>query len=205
MFHAPHPSSVEHSMTSVPPLAPSASRRFIAGLIRLGLVAVAIVVVATYVKHHFVHQTHARVQTAAPATEALGPGDVRIYNADSSVDVVLQGDRLMTGLSPKTVAKVRDEMDKPDARDSVGSLGANISQLVKKTVAGAIGTHVVYQVADIRDIHFDAGQLRVEWVDGRHDQLFGSTRVDGEKASNTFRQDEAQRLIDAFHARKSAR
>jgi hypothetical protein len=193
-------------MTSVPPLAPSGSRRLIAGLVRLGLAVIAVVIVITYVKHHWFHSTHTtHVQTTVPATEALGPGDVRIYNADSSVDVVLQGDRLMTGLSPKTVAKVRAEMDKPDAHDSAGSLGANISQLVKKTVAGAIGTHVVYRVADIRDIRFDDGQLRVEWVDGRHDELFGSARVDGERTSNTFRQDEAQRLIDAFHARKSGR
>jgi hypothetical protein len=193
-------------MTSVPPLAPSGSRRFVAGLVRLGLVVIAILIIGTYAKHHFGHSRRTHVQTAAPATEALGPGDVRIYNADSSVDVVLVGDRLMTGLSPKTVAKVRAEMEKPDTHDSAGSLGANISQLVKKTVAGAIGTHVVYPIADIRDISFDDGQLHVEWTDGRHDQVvFGSGRGNGERESNTFREEEAQRLIDAFHARKAGR
>lgn len=199
-------------MTSVPPLPPasSASRRFIAGIVRFGLVVLAIVFVVGYVKHRASPARYSRtlrhvsVQSQSPTAEALGPGDVRIYNADSSVDVVLQGDRLMTGLSPKTVAKVKDEMNKDVDRDSSGAFGVNIGQIVKQSVAGAIGTHVVYQVSDIRDIRYDDGRLRVAWMDGRRDDLFGSTRVNGEKTSNTFSPEEAQRLIDAFHARKAA-
>ena len=198
-------------MTSATPPASSASRRFIAGLVRLGLVVAAIVFVAAYAKHRFFpsvarEHRHVSVQSDAPPAEALGPGDVRVYNADSSVDIILQGDRLMTGLSPKTVAKVKDEMNKDADRDSADAIGANISKFVKQTVAGAIGTHVVYRVSDIRDITYDGGYLHVEWVDGRHQELFGSAHMErnGEKTSNTFRPEEAQRLIDAFHARKAA-
>ena len=201
-------------MTSARPPVSTASRRFIAGVIRFALVIAAVVVVAAYMKHRFfpsmpsmpsmVSHRHVSVESEAPSAEALGPGDVRVYNADSSVDIVLQGDRLMTGLSPKTVAKVKDEMNKESDRDSTDAFGANISKFVKQTVAGAIGTHVVYRVSDIRDITYDGGQLHVDWMDGRHNALFGSTRVNGEKTSNTFRPEEAQRLIDAFHARKRA-
>jgi hypothetical protein len=198
--------------TSYPPPAPppplpssSRSRRVVAGLVRFGLVVVALVFVGVYIQHHFFRSRRAHVQTISTTVvpdEALGPGDVRVYNQDSSVDVVLQGDRIMAGLSQKTVAKVRDEIAKSTSKDSGTTFGVNIGQIVKNSVAGAIGTHVVYRIADIRDISYDDGRLEIEWEHGGHHDLFGSTRVDHENVSDTFSREEAQRLIDAFHARK---
>src|SRR5689334_5915316 len=109
-------------MTSVPPPVSTPSRRFIAGIVRVGLVIAAVIFIAAYVKHGIrpraatMHR-HVSVERQSPSADALGPGDVRIYNTDSSVDVVLQGNRLMTGLSPKTVAKVNEEINKQSDRD----------------------------------------------------------------------------------------
>src|SRR4051812_39872631 len=121
------------------------TRRVIAGLLRVGLAVVAIAIVSGYVMRRFPGHSarHVSVQREAPAPEALGPGDLRIYNADSSVDVVLQGDRILAGLSPKTIAKVRNDLEKPSEHDSSG-IGAMISGAVKKSVAGAIGMHAVF-------------------------------------------------------------
>jgi len=163
--------------------------------------------VVGYIAHRIPkHGRRMRVQTEVPPVDSLGPGDVRVYNADSSVDMILQGEKVLVGLSPKTIAKVRQELDTSNAKDtSGGAFGASISQLVKKTVANAIGTHVVYPLADIRDVRYDNGRLVFDWTDGGQHQLFGKMNVNGRDVSNTFRSDEAQRFIDAVHARKSAR
>jgi len=89
----------------------SSSRRFVAALIRLALVVLAIVVVGRYFKNKFFarHGTAVHVQREAPPpTEALAAGDMRIYSVDSSVDLVLSGDKVLAGLSPKMVQKVKD-------------------------------------------------------------------------------------------------
>ena len=179
------------------------SRRWIAGVIRLGLVVVAIALVMTWIAHRVPHRNRVSVQMEEPPpTPSLGPGDVRIYNADSSVDVVLEGDRILAGLSPKTVAKVRDEMNSPRGTDT--GLGGGIASLVKKTVAGAIGTHAVYRLADIRDVRFERGRLIFEWTKGGEHHLFGDVKVNDKREGDTFRAEDAQSFIEAVRARKKA-
>jgi hypothetical protein len=180
-------------------MSPS-SRRFIAGLVRVGLVVLAIVFVSGYFARKMPHKSRIRVQTEVPSPEALGPGDMRIYNADSSVDLILVGDKILAGLSPKTIAKIQGGLEQSASRDTSG-LGASISQMVKKSVAGAIGTHAVFPVSDIRDIRYENEQIVFERKDGSTHQLFGNTRVDGGKVSNTFRAEDAEKFIAAVKAR----
>lgn len=182
----------------------SSSRRWIAALIRTGLVVLAIVLVSGYFVRHMPGRRHVRVQTEVPPPDSLGPGDLRIYNADSSVDLILVGDKILAGLSPKTVAKVKSELETSASTDTQG-IGGSISQIVKKSVAGAIGTHAVFPLSDIRDIRYERDQIVFDWKDGGKHQLFGSTKVNGEKVSNTFRPEDAQRFIDAVHARMGQR
>ena len=180
----------------------TSSRRWVAGLIRFGLVILAIAVVASWFKHRAPEQGRVRVQTEVPPPDSLGAGDVRIYNADSTVEVILSGDKILAGLSPKTVGKIRQQLDTSHATDS--GLGGSIATLVKKTVAGAIGTHAVYHLGDIRDVRYEDGRLVFEWMDGGDHNLFGSTRVDGKRQGNTFRADDAERFIEAVRARKKS-
>lgn len=178
----------------------SSSRRLIAALVRTGLVVLAIVLVSGYFVRHMPGRRHVRVQTEAPPPDSLGPGDLRIYNADSSVDLILIGDKILGGLSPKTIAKVKGELETSASHDTSG-LGGSISQIVKKSVAGAIGTHAVFPLSDIRDIRYEHDQIVFDWKDGGTHQLFGTTKVNGGKVSNTFRPEDAQRFIDAVRAR----
>jgi hypothetical protein len=179
----------------------SSSRRFVAALIRLSLVVLAIVLVGRFVIRRAVGRRQpVRIQTQVPVQDSLRPGDLRIFNADSSVDLILSGDRILAGLSPKTIAKVKQELETSASRDTSG-LGASISQIVKKSVAGAIGTHAAYPLSDIRDIRYENEQIVVDWKGGKEGELFGNTKVNGSKLSNTFRADDAERFIAAVRAR----
>jgi len=180
--------------------APS-SRRFVAGLIRLSLVVLAVILVGGYVKRRFTRSQPVRVQKEAPPSETLAPGDLRIYSADSAVDLVLAGDKILAGLSPKTIAKVKGELETSAARDTHG-IGGSISQIVKQSVAGAIGTHASYPLSEIRDIRYEDEQIVVDWKNGRKSQpLLGDIKVNKGNISSSFRPDDAERFVEAVRAR----
>ena len=178
------------------------SRRVVGGLIRFGLVIFTIGLVFVWIRHRIPSHNHVRVETQAPP-DSLGPGDMRLYNTDSSLDVVLMGDKILAGLSTKTVAKVKGEINQSRAGDTSG-FGGMISQIVKTSVAGAIGTHAVFPLAEIRDIHYQDGKIRVQWTDGGDKDLFGggNLNVDHKKVSDTFNEVDAKRFVEAVRARK---
>ena len=181
------------------------SRRFIGGLFRLALIVLAVFVVSRYFGvgrgSSRSQRTSVKIETQAPP-DSLGPGDLRIYNTDSSVDLVLRGQNILAGLSPKMVSQIKAKIDTSTAKDTTG-LGAGIASIVKKSVAGAIGTHAVFPIADIRDMRYEDDQIVIDWADGRKHQVFESANVNGKKASRTFRQEDAERFIEAVKARKA--
>jgi hypothetical protein len=168
------------------------------------LVLLAAGICLAYVAHRVPrHSSRSmRMQSSVPPTDSLGPGDLRIYNRDSTVDLVLVGNNLLAGLSPKMQDKVKAEMAAKTAKDTTG-FGGSIAQLVKKSVAGAIGTHASFPLSNIRDIRYDNDQIVIDWTDGSKHELFGNTNVNGQKVSNSFTQEDAQRMIDAVRARKA--
>lgn len=180
-------------------------RRFIGGLIRICLVFLAVFLVGRYFsnKKSSAVDRHLRVETKAPPpNDSLGPGDLRIYNADSSVDLVLVGDKILAGLSPKTIATVKRELDSNAKLDTSG-LGGSISSLVKKTVAGAIGTHAAFPLTEVNDIRYERQQIVFDWNDGKQHPIVGDTKFNGKNASKTFSEEDAQRFIQAVKARKA--
>lgn len=178
------------------------SRRVVAGLIRFALVILAIVFISGYFFHKMpTRSKHTmRIETEVPPPAALAPGDIRIYNRDSSVDLVLAGNNILAGLSPKTIAKVKDTVNAKTAGETTG-LGGSIAQIVKTSVASAIGTHASYPVSEIRDIRYEDNTIVVEWKNGDEHQLFSNTTVQGERVSRTFPQDDAERFIAAVKDR----
>jgi len=141
-----------------------------------------------------------RVRTEAAVLDSLAPGDLRIYNVDSTVDLVLKGDEILAGLSPVTVAKIQHQLDTSASRDTTG-IGASISQMVKKSVAGAIGTHAAFPLSDIRDVRYDGDQIVFEWKDGSKHEVFGNTKINHERMSTSFRREDAERFVEAVKAR----
>ena len=185
-------------------VAPPVHRRWIGGLIRAGLVVVAIVVVAAWFWRRTPRPPEIRIQTQAPTAAALGPSDVQIFSRDSAVNLILQGDNVLAGLSPKTIAKIRSELDASAKTDDTTGLGGSIAQFVKKTVADKIGTHVVYPVAEIRDIRYDGGEIVIVQTNGSETRLFKNVKVNKEPLSQAFPPEDAQRFVEAVRARKRA-
>lgn len=181
------------------------ARRWIGRLIRAGLVVLAIAVVGFWIGRHTWASKGAakvRVQRAEVTDQSLGPGDLRVYNVDSTVDLVLHGDRVLAGLSPRTADRIREKMQSEASRDTTG-LGGFIAATVKQTVASAITTHVVYPVADIADMRYQDGSLVIERRDGGTTHLFGNTKVNDRNVSKSFRREDAERFIAAVRARQN--
>src|SRR3954469_17110811 len=156
----------------------TAQRRFVGGVVRVALVVLALFLVVSWISHRRVERAarNVRVERAVSPTEVLGPGDLRVFNSDTSVELLLRGPDVLAGLSPKTVARVQSEMERSSAKDTSG-LGGMIASTVKRTVAASIGTHVVYPVSDIREVRYEDGGIVLET--GAHGtvRLFNNTKV----------------------------
>ena len=176
-------------------------RRWVGRLIKLGLVAVGVLIVLAWLQRKSPVRGDLRIQSPPPAGEALATGDMRILNRDSSVQLILRGPNILAGLSDQTVAKVRAELEK-STKDDTSGLGGTIAQVVKSTVASNIGKQVVYPVRDIRDIRLENGQLVITRQDGSRSELFGNVKKDKEELSKTFDAAEAERCVEAVRARK---
>ena len=179
-----------------------AQRRWVGRFVKLGLVVLTIVVIAQWAARRAPHPSQIRVEQQAPAAAALGPGDAQIFTRDSAVNLILQGDRLLAGLSPMTVAKIRAEIEKAGANDDTTALGGSIAKFVKKTVADNIGTHVVYPLAEIRDIAYEGDEIVLYDLKGERKRILGSVKVDKSEVSKSFPRDDALRFVELVRARK---
>ncbi|HEX8725899.1 MAG TPA: hypothetical protein VF737_10980 [Gemmatimonadaceae bacterium] len=177
------------------------SRKWAGRAFQFAVVLIALAFAGNWIRSHFNSARHdSHVAGLEMPPDSLGPGDIRIMNADSTVDLVLVGDRIWAGLSPRMVAKVRRDMDTSQHADT--GLGGSIAKMVKSSVAGAIGTHVVYRVSDIRDVRFDSGRVIFDWKSGGHDTMFKNTRVNGDRSNAPFTQADAERFIAAVQERQ---
>jgi hypothetical protein len=180
-------------------------------LVFLFLLSAGILVAAFHRRSHRNDRARAAVDRSVNVREAgvtfrdsappLGPGDVRIQNSDSSVQIAIVGNKVVGGLSPKTLDKVRRGTD--TSAVSGNGLGATIERAVKSSVQSALSKQVEYPVAEINDVRYENGKLTFYWKDGKKMRLLENTHVDNHPVLETFRPDEANRFIQAFHARKS--
>lgn len=178
-------------------------RRWIGRVIRVGLVAFGIVLVVAWLHSKRARVPEVQLETQPVVAEALAPDDMRIYSRDSAVNLVLQGDRILAGLSPKKIAEIRAELTAPKSGDTSGFAGA-IAAMVKEQVAEHIDTHAVYPLAEIRDIRYENGEIVIVDARGNTARLFGSVQVDKQPLSKSFDPEDARRFVEAARARKQA-
>lgn len=194
-------------------------RRWIARAIKLGLVGAAVLVVMAWIgtkrshprdhtevridRHPARASASADVQVHSSAIEALGPGDMRIYNQDSSVHLVLRGHEVLAGLSPQMRDRITQEITQSTTGETAG-FGAAVANVVRTTVASAIAAHAVYAVHDIREIEYRDGQIVIVRNSGRRVELLGDVKTDGKEISRTFPREDALRFVQAVRARKRA-
>lgn len=180
------------------------TRKRVGTLIRIGLIIGTLVYVVGFwiAKRVPRPPEHVSVQRDAPPATSLGPGDLQIISTNGTVDLILKGDKIMGGLSPATVAKVRAEMEKQAGKDSTG-FGGMIAGMVKSSVASAIGTHITYPVGEVTEVRFDDGRLVIKTkTGGEKENSFGDIKVDDKKESARFSKEDGDRFIAAFKARK---
>ncbi|HEY5218163.1 MAG TPA: hypothetical protein VIJ16_00065 [Gemmatimonadaceae bacterium] len=178
------------------------SRKWAGRGIQLLLALALIAYLGNWLRRHVLssHRNNIHVSALFTVPDTLGPGDIRIYNEDSTVDLLLIGNKIAAGLSPMEVAKIRKEMDSSSTPDS--GLAGSIASMAKRKAAEYIGTHAAFALSDLRDVTYDGEHLNFEWKDGSNRLLFDNTRVNGKHERDDFRQADAQRFIDAVHARQ---
>jgi len=132
----------------------------------------------------------------------LAPGDVRILSADSSIELAVIGDSVVGGFGKKVLDQIKEKTDTNAVSGS--GFGASIEKLVKTSVAGALSKEMEYPIASIRDVKYEDGRLDFYAEDGSRMRFFENKHDSKPDSANVFRAEDAQRFIDAFHARKSA-
>ncbi len=174
--------------------------------VRLGLILGTIVFVVSWSVRRVTDKVQEKtegmsVATQGPSAASLGPGDVQILTTDGNFDVTLTGSSISAGLSPKMQAQVRDEMNK-DTKDETG-LGAVIAGAVKSGVASAIGIHVSWDLANVKEVQFMDGKLTLIDKDGDTHGLAGDSKRDNTSDKARFRTADAERFIAAVNKRKA--
>lgn len=179
---------------------------------RLGAAAVALVVAAVACGGHDNPNpdTNGNASTPPPTQGSLtradtalvlGPGDVKITNADTSVDMALVGQKIVVKLSDKTMAKVHEQTDTMGIQGS--GLGASIEKMVKRTVASTLGQQMEYPLSEVKDARYENGTILID-VNGQQPRLLADTKVGGKKLMESFRPEDAERFVAAVNARKGA-
>src|SRR4051812_15118556 len=75
-------------------------------------------------------------RTSDTAHVVMQQGDIRIASVDGGVDLALIGDTISGGLSEKTLAKVKHDLDTNSVKGT--GFGADIARMVKGTVQSAL-------------------------------------------------------------------
>ena len=132
----------------------------------------------------------------------LGPGDVRILNADSSIELAVIGDSIVTGLGPKVIAEVAKSTDTSQVKGD--GFTANIEKMVKSTVANALNHEVRYAVADVQRVQLTDGKIEFYWKDGSRMKLFENAKRNNQPVSESFSEADVKQFIAAFDAKKAA-
>lgn len=147
-------------------------------------------------------RSHAAIRdrdTSTVAAVPLQPGDVVITTTDTAVDMGVIGDHIIMRLSPKTLGRVRNDLDTNKVEGE--GFGASIERLVKKSVSAALAKQVEIPLSDVRDVRYENGRIEFDW---RSKPAINpeNTKNDGRDMLSSFSPADAQRFVDAVKARK---
>ena len=136
------------------------------------------------------------------SNRTLGPGDVRIMNADSSIELAVIRDSIVTGFGPRVLAEIEKGTDTTQVKGD--GFGASIEKMVKSTVASALNHEMRYSVSDVERVQYTNGKIEMYWKDGSRMKLFENTKQKDKPVSETFSEGDAKQFIAAFDAKKAA-
>lgn len=179
-------------------------RRITYRFVQLGLITLTLGIVVAFAvdRRAESRSPDVGITTDVPAVTELGPGDARLFNVDTTVELILRGHQMLAGLAPKMVERIRSEIKSSGPKQDEG-IGGAIAAAVKEQVADKIAIHVEYDIRDIEDIRYEDNRIVVQWKTGKEQELFGSVQRDGRRGdANNFRRDEALRFIELVKARQ---
>ena len=178
-------------------------RRVTYRFVQLALVVVSLgIVVAFFSSRRSERRApETRLTSDVPTVTDLGAGDARLFNVDTTVELILRGDKILAGLSPRMVEQIRAKIQTSGKNTKSGSIGDLIATTVKEQVADKIAIHAEYDVREIESIYIENHQIVIQWKGGKEQPLFGSIKTDGDKA-NRFDVAEAERFIELVRERQ---
>ena len=128
----------------------------------------------------------------------LGPGDVKIVNEDSSVEMAVVGQQIVVRLSDKTMEKVREGTD---TTHTDSGFGGSIERMVKRTVQSALGQQMTYPLSQLHDARYENGAIILDG-EGKQPRLLANAKFNDRKLLESFRPDDAKRFVDAVNKKK---
>ena len=139
--------------------------------------------------------------SARDSTRRVGPGDIRIVSTDSSVEIALIGDTVVTGLAAKALAKVRAETDTGAVAGS--GMAANLEKLVKSSVQSALNNELTFPVSSVGDVKYENGTLELFDLSGKRMATFGGSSSDSNAPGGKFSAADAQAFIAVYRAKRA--
>jgi hypothetical protein len=184
----------------------SPRRRRIGRLLQLAIVAVGVISAIVWISRKTSFRDHVQISTTPTDTAppaALGGGDMRIVSTDTALALTLRGDRLMAGLSEQMVARIRSRVMTEGRGSEGGGSGAAFGDMIRRTVAGAMGTQLAFPLSDVRQVRGEGGRVFIDRTAGESTELFQNVKIDGEGGDSRFRPEDIDALAEAVRARKA--
>jgi hypothetical protein len=135
--------------------------------------------------------------SGAVRAEAV-PDDIRIQTTNAELDLALAGDTISAGLTPRALARVRQETDTATVHTT--GVGGSIERMVKSSVQSAVSSRVRFPVSAVKDVRYENGAIRFEWNE-RPTRLLDQTKVNNKPFLESFPPEDAQRFVDAVRAK----
>lgn len=134
------------------------------------------------------------------SADDIGPDVQAIVSRDGNLKLGLTRDLLYVTLSDSVRAEAREELES-QARG--GGIKGFFARLATRAVGKALNFRATYPVAEIRDIRWEDGGLKVEFMDPDRN-IEGHVRIndDDESITEAFTEEDVLALSQAFHALK---
>jgi hypothetical protein len=134
--------------------------------------------------------------------EDLGPDRYSMVSQEGEVKMGLTDEFVYVSLSDEAVETARSEMREGAEKEGVAGM---VGGIVEKTVGKALGFRARFAVAEIEDIRWEDGEMRIVFVDPDRRLDERSFHVDDRPLTEAFSQEDVEAFAREFRALKGER
>lgn len=127
--------------------------------------------------------------------EEIGEDRFSVLSRDGEVKMGLTGEFVYFALSDSTLAAAQTELDQELGGDE--GLGGMIGGLVKKGVGKALTFRAKYPIADIEDVRWEDGRMRIVFTEGGR-EVTDNIEVDDRPVTEAFERADVEAFGEAF-------